>query len=99
VALPLAGLLVEERAGVPAFGVLAAEDRSRTEEPLVEFVVTLRTDRQLADRLSTVDNIGDFAGRLAAVLALVDLDDGRLGHYGTGPSAQRLLPAPPESGG
>jgi hypothetical protein len=96
-AVPLAGFLVDDREGLPAVGVLAAEARSTLEEPEHEFVTLLRDDDDLAARLSTVDNIDDFPGRLAAVLALADLRDGRIGHFGRGPGAQRLLPAPPES--
>ena len=98
VALPFASLLVADRSGVPSVAVLAAEER-RSGLDAVSFVDPLRVDDETAERLSTVDNIGDFAGRLAAVLAIVDLGDGRIGHYGRGPGAQRLLPAPPESDG
>ena len=94
VAVPLTKLLVGT-ADAPPISLLAAEDRG-TETPKVEFTVALRRDKDVAGRLSTVDNIGDFAGRLAAVLALVDLGAGRVGHYGTAPGAQRLLPAPPD---
>jgi hypothetical protein len=94
VAVPFVGLLVTDRPGTPAVSLLAAEDR--TEDQTVEFTGALRQEKDVAGRISTVDNIGDFAGRLAAVLALVDLGEGRIGHYGHGPGAQRLLPAPPE---
>jgi hypothetical protein len=33
-------------------------------------------------------------GQTAAVLALEDLGVPRFGHYGVGPGAQRILPAP-----
>lgn len=95
VAVPFAGLLVADQPGVPQVALLAAEDlRSGGDEP--SFTVPLREDDETAGRLSTVDNIGDFAGRLAAVLAIADIGEGRIGHYGRGPGAQRLLPAPPE---
>lgn len=54
--------------------------------------VAVRADDTLSARLSTVNNVDTFAGRLAAVLAIQDLADGRVGHYGRG--AQRLIPAP-----
>lgn len=95
VAVPLTKLLVGTTSDAPPISVLAVEDRGTT-APKVEFTVALRRDKDVAGRLSTVDNIGDFAGRLAAVLALVDLGSGRVGHYGTAPGAQRLLPAPPQ---
>jgi hypothetical protein len=94
-AVPLTKLLVGTTSDVPPISLLAVEDRG-SETPKVEFTVALRRDKDVAGRLSTVDNIGDFAGRLAAVLALVDLGSGRVGHYGTAPGAQRLLPAPPD---
>lgn len=98
-AVPFAELLVTDRSGVPSVALLAAEERPATEDVQQVFVAALRTDDDIADRLSTVDDIGDFAGRLAAVLAIVDLGEGRVGHYGSGPGAQRFLPAPPESDG
>ena len=98
-AVPFAELLVADRSGVPSIALLAAEERPATEEVQHVFVAALRAEDEVADRLSTVDDIGDFAGRLAAVLAIVDLGAGRVGHYGSGPGAQRFLPAPPESGG
>ena len=97
VAVPFTKLLMVDRPGVPSVALLAAEDRpagEREGEP--EFTVALRQDDEVAGKISTVDNIGDFAGRLASVLAIVDLGAGRLGQYGRGPGAQRLLPAPPE---
>ncbi len=64
------------------------------ETPGGEFVGAVRSDRRLRDRLSTVDDAGVFAGWAATVLALDDLGRGRVGHYGTGAGAERLLPAP-----
>jgi hypothetical protein len=58
------------------------------------FVGPVRKDDTLARRLSTLDDIDTFAGRLGAVLAIQDLGVGRVGHYGVGSGAQRLLPAP-----
>lgn len=96
VAVPFAEQLVLDRVGVPAVGLLAAEDLAAGDESSPDFVVALRQDDAVASRLASVDNIGGFPGRLAAVLAIVDLGDGRVGHYGVAPGAQRLLPAPPE---
>lgn len=101
VVVPFATLLVSERSGVPSISVLAAEEQVAGAEPETDpaFVGALRAEDDVADSLSTVDNIGDFAGRLAAVLAIDDLGEGRIGHYGRGLRAQRLLPAPLESDG
>jgi len=57
------------------------------------FVGLLRGDIASA-RLSTVDNLESAMGQTAVVLALEDLGVPRFGHYGVGPGAQRVLPAP-----
>jgi hypothetical protein len=83
----------------PPVPVLAAEpsadgeDGEDGDDPEASFVRALR-EEDAGDRLSTVDNLDDFAGRLAAVVALQDLGEGRRGHYGDGPGAQRLVPSP-----
>jgi hypothetical protein len=65
------------------------------ERPPPEFVFALRSDSSVATRISTVDNIDDFRGRVAAVLALRELHGGKTGHYGFGPDVRRLPdPAP-----
>ena len=56
------------------------------------FVGPLRSDDQVAPLLSTVDDLEDFRGRFAAVYALRDLGGGKVGHYGVGPGAARLVP-------
>lgn len=58
------------------------------------FVGPLRTGEP-ATLLASVDNLEDFRGRFAAVAALADLGEGRIGHFGLGPQASRLVPAPP----
>ncbi|MGH9286213.1 MAG: copper transporter [Acidimicrobiales bacterium] len=57
-----------------------------------EFVGALRRDSDVAPRISTVDNLNDYRGRVAAVWAIEGLRTGRTGHYGFGPDAQRLVP-------
>lgn len=104
-AVPLARALVAPDAdGAPAVDLLAAEGQTPREEgeddgddrePQVGLVQLLRDD-DAGDRLSTVDNLDAFAGRVAAVVAVQDLGAGRRGHYGVGPGAQRLVPAPAE---
>jgi hypothetical protein len=56
------------------------------------FVGGLRDEGQVAPLLSTVDNLEDFRGRFAAIYALRDLGGGKVGHYGVGPGAARLVP-------
>jgi hypothetical protein len=58
--------------------------------PAPEFVVALRGDGAVAGRISTVDNVDDYRGRVAAVLALAELQSGRRGHYGFGSDTQRV---------
>lgn len=60
----------------------------------VAFVGPLRANSQAAAQLSTVDNVGDFRGRMAAVLALQDLGRSTVGHYGDQARASRLMPEP-----
>ena len=102
-AVPLAEALVAaDDGGVPAVALLAAErqlpptDEDEDREDPQPGMVELLRDDDVGDRLATVDNLDAFAGRVAAVVALQDLGVGRRGHYGVGPGAQRLVPAPAE---
>jgi hypothetical protein len=59
------------------------------------FVAQLRDEEGDVDgALSTVDNLDDPRGRIAAVLAVRDLRARRTGHYSLGPDT-RLIPEPP----
>jgi hypothetical protein len=58
------------------------------------FVGPLRDSNRLRRGLSTVDDVEAFDGWAATVLALAELADGRVGHYGIGDGADRLLPPP-----
>ncbi len=89
---PLVEALVGVGPGPAPVPVLAVEAFAAGDPDRAEFTEPLRTDDALSSRLSTVNNIDDFAGRLAAVLSIQDLGDGSVGHYGRG--AQRLIPAP-----
>lgn len=55
-------------------------------------VELLRADEALRERVSTVDDLGTFAGLAATVLALAHGPGGQTGHYGTQDDAQSLLP-------
>ncbi len=71
--------------GKPALG--------RDPEVRSRYIVPLRAeDKALDNSISTVNNLEDFRGRVAVVLALIDLGVGRVGHYGTGTGADRLVP-------
>ena len=92
--LPFVQTLVSSTAERDPVGVLAASGQPPANRKDDTFIGPLRGDRSLTGRLSTVDDIDDFAGRLAAVIALADLGQGRFGDFGRGQGAQRLLPAP-----
>jgi len=58
-----------------------------------EFVPGVRA-ATAAGLISSVDNLLDYRGRIAAILALRELRLGRSGHYGFGPGTA-LVPEPP----
>jgi hypothetical protein len=67
--------------------------QGRDPEVRARFIGPLRAEgKELDAHVSTVNNVEDFKGRVAAVLALVDLGVGRVGHYGVGSGADRLVP-------
>jgi hypothetical protein len=88
VAVPLTQNLVRLGAGV-----LAAESGKDTPGGRSVFVGRLRSNGDLASKLSSVDDLESFMGQAAAVLAIGDLAAPHFGHFGVGPDAQRLLPA------
>lgn len=100
VAVPNQNLLVPLLKGMTADGVAPVVAVEGTNDPSagavdrVQFVGTLRGDKQMSSRLSTVDDAEAFAGWAATVLAIEDLARGQVGHYGIGQGATRLLPPP-----
>jgi hypothetical protein len=74
-------------------------DDDEEEDPPTPLVDSIRNDDDLAQRISTVDNLDRVSGRVAIVLAVADARPGdpAIGHYGLG-DGTRLLP-PPEEGG
>lgn len=57
-----------------------------------EVVSSVRDDERLRALVSTVDGLDHFEGWMATVLAVEDLADGVIGHYGLGDGASALLP-------
>ena len=55
-------------------------------------MLVVRENEALRELISTVDTLEHFEGFAAVVLALADLSDGTVGHYGLDESASRLLP-------
>lgn len=87
VAVPLAQAL----AATTGRGV-AAEAGTDTPGGRGVYVSLLRGDADVASRLSTVDNLESPMGQVATVIAVEELVASRVGHYGVGPGADRLVP-------
>ena len=62
---------------------------------VAEVVASVRDDERLRALVSTVDGLDHFEGWMATVLAVGDLADGTIGHYGLGDGASGLLPPLP----
>jgi hypothetical protein len=90
-AVPLATSLVDRGVAVLAAQPVTAARKANDKTRPVPFVEALRAT-DAAGRLSTVDDLDDYRGRVAAVLAIADLGEGRFGHYGISATSQRLLP-------
>ena len=74
---------------------VAAEAGQDTDGGRAVFVGLLRGDATANGKVSTVDNLESPMGQAATILALEELGELRVGHFGVGPGAQRLLPALP----
>jgi hypothetical protein len=57
-----------------------------------EVVAVIRDDQSLRAVVSTVDGLDHFQGWVATVLAVEDVGEGIVGHYGLGEGASSLLP-------
>lgn len=57
-----------------------------------EVVSVVRADDTLRSLVSTVDGLDHFQGWMATVLAVEDVGEGVVGHYGLGEGASSLLP-------
>lgn len=79
---------------VPAV-VVSASVSSDAEDPEPTAVDIVRTDEDLVDRYSTVDDTERFTGLVSTVLALEDLADVTTGHYGEARGAASILPPRP----
>lgn len=75
---------------VPILGV--ASSAMRTEAENSDLVTVVRESESLRDVLPTVDDLEHFEGWAAMVVALADVADGVVGHYGVAEDATRLLP-------
>lgn len=91
--VPLVQALAQGTGSATPPRVVAAEAGQDSQGGRAVFVGLLRRDSTMAGRLSTVDNLESPMGQSATVLALEDLAGQRVGQFGVGPGAQRLLPA------
>jgi len=57
-------------------------------------VAAVRANVAVRSAVSTIDNGDSTIGRIAAVLALAQAQDGEVGHYGFGPGRSGPIPAP-----
>ncbi len=76
-------------------GLVLAEAAVSDQPERALLLEVLRSDKSLERRFSSVDNLDQPAGRVAILLAVGDLGADGFGHYGSGPGASRLIPAPP----
>lgn len=88
--------LVANQPATPVVVTAPQPDGEVDDEAPVSLVEAVRSLPDVADAVSTVDNVDTFAGRLACALALEAEGRGEHGHYGTGEGAHRLLPAAPQ---
>jgi hypothetical protein len=88
--VPLARTLAADAVPVVAGEVYLEEDGGPDR---ATGVAPIRDDDELASSVSTVDDLDQLQGRIAAVLALADLTRGTVGHYGEGSGATAPLPA------
>jgi hypothetical protein len=96
VAVPFATELVHDAPGSVVVAEPGRDAAPKVPAQRAVFLHPLRSDATLVGHVSTVDNVEDFRGRMATVLALVGLRSGGTGNYGVGPGADRLLPEPPK---
>jgi hypothetical protein len=92
----LAVPLTEVLAGRPSLRVVAVESGrdadSRAPAQRAVFVGLLRNDNAVNGKLSTIDDLEASSGRVAVVLALAELAEGRTGDYGYGNGVDGVIP-------
>jgi hypothetical protein len=100
-AVPLVNRLVSSQLQVvaaqpqaPEVDAAASGEKTDKKKPPPAFVEALRADEVVTGRASTVDNLDDYRGRVAAVLAVAGIGRGQTGHYGFG-TDRRLVPEAP----
>ncbi|MEJ7583855.1 MAG: copper transporter [Acidimicrobiales bacterium] len=86
-------LLKEMAEDQPAPVVLATAATGEDPEAVREVPLEpYKQDESIAERISSVNDLEEFSGVAAVILALDDLGAGRHGHYGLGDAVGSLLP-------
>jgi len=94
VAIPFVQALVGASSGELRTVAVEPGRPAKDKDPALRsaFIGPLRaTGKEIEGSVSTVNDVEDFRGQAAMVLALADLALGRVGHYGVGP-VDRLVP-------
>lgn len=86
------GPLVEALVGAELPTVVAEVYRDDDEAPSRGAVAASAVPPAVVERVTIVDHLDLEEGRVAAVLALAEMGDGVVGHYGYGPGADAVLP-------
>jgi hypothetical protein len=89
---PLLDVLADGRRPIALAADAALDHPLQDGEEAFGMVDAVRGSGRLRDRISTVDDLGDFAGVTAVVLGLANLADRQVGHYGVADGADSLLP-------
>jgi len=95
VLLPIVQQLAETNAAMLVGQTERPKPNVDGNQPQPDSIVALvRSDSGLRARVSTVDDLGDYRGRTAAILVLARLGPGRPAHPGLGPGSDGVLPTP-----
>lgn len=84
--------LVRELVDAEISTLAASVERAADDEDVAETLQPVRENDELAAVVSTVDGVQTERSRVALVVALEQLGEGTVGHYGTGSGATRQLP-------
>lgn len=79
-------------------GALAEDDApvmvTETSVSSWEIIDSVLDDGEIRDSVATSSGVDEVIGRIAAVLGLAAADHGEVDHYGRGPGASSIIPAP-----
>lgn len=90
---PVAAQLVDRSSGAGLPTVVAEAFREGTDGPERGEAIARLLDEEVRERIVLIDDAEVPEGRVAAVLGLVEVAAGRVGHFGYGSGADAVLPA------